>query len=78
MQKKLKICHKKYSKYFKLRRKKLKLIFQSQSDNVGLNGYNFAYETSDGTSRQEQAELKNVGTENEALVVRGTIRCKCF
>ena len=24
-------------------------------------------------SRQEQAELKNVGTENEALVVRGTI-----
>jgi hypothetical protein len=25
-------------------------------------------------SRQETAELKNVGTENEALVVRGTVR----
>ena len=32
-----------------------------------------SYETSDGVSRQEQAELKNVGTENEALSVRGTI-----
>lgn len=33
----------------------------------------FSYETSDGVSRSEQAELKNAGTENEALVVRGTI-----
>lgn len=33
----------------------------------------FRYETSDGTSRQEQGELKNAGTENEALVVRGSI-----
>lgn len=33
----------------------------------------FRFETSDGTARQEQAELKNIGTENEALVVRGTI-----
>lgn len=33
----------------------------------------FRYETSDGVSRSEEAQLKNVGTENEALVVRGTI-----
>lgn len=33
----------------------------------------FRYETSDGVSRSEQAELKNAGTENEALVVRGQI-----
>ena len=32
----------------------------------------YSYETSDGQSRQEQAELKNAGTENEALVVRGS------
>ncbi|XP_077283202.1 endocuticle structural protein SgAbd-6-like [Arctopsyche grandis] len=48
-------------------------IIRYENDNIGLEGYNFAFETSDGTSRQEQAELKNVGTENEALVVRGTI-----
>lgn len=32
-----------------------------------------SYETSDGVSRSEEAQLKNVGTENEALVVRGTV-----
>jgi Insect cuticle protein len=31
-----------------------------------------SFETSDGTSRQEQAELKNVGTENEAISVKGS------
>lgn len=31
------------------------------------------YETSDGISRSEEAEIKNAGTENETLVVRGTI-----
>lgn len=33
----------------------------------------YSYETSDGVSRSEVAELKNAGTENEALSVRGTI-----
>lgn len=32
-----------------------------------------SYETSDGVSRSEQAELKNVGTEEEAISVRGTV-----
>lgn len=31
------------------------------------------YETSDGISRQEEAEIKNAGTENEALSVKGSI-----
>lgn len=31
------------------------------------------YETSDGISRSEEAELKNAGTENETLVIKGTI-----
>lgn len=33
----------------------------------------FSYETSDGVSRQEEAELKNVGTDEEAISVRGSI-----
>lgn len=33
----------------------------------------YSYETSDGTARQEQAELKNAGTDHAALAVRGTI-----
>lgn len=31
-----------------------------------------SFETSDGISRQEEAELKNAGTENEAISVRGS------
>lgn len=30
------------------------------------------FETSDGQSRQEQAELKNVGTDEEAISVKGS------
>lgn len=30
------------------------------------------YETSDGQSRKEEAELQNVGTDDEALVVKGS------
>ncbi|KAG4077583.1 hypothetical protein HA402_003010 [Bradysia odoriphaga] len=48
-------------------------ILKYENDNIGVDGYNFAYETSDGVSRSEQAELKNPGTEQEALSVRGTI-----
>jgi hypothetical protein len=32
-----------------------------------------SYETSDGITRSEEAEIKNPGTENEILVVRGTV-----
>ena len=38
------------------------------------NNFNyFRYELSDGVSRKEQAELKNAGTENESISVRGSI-----
>ncbi|XP_026466710.1 endocuticle structural glycoprotein ABD-5-like [Ctenocephalides felis] len=47
-------------------------VTRYEFDNLGTDGYKFAVDTSDGTSRQEQAELKNVGTENEALSVRGS------
>ena len=50
-------------------------------DNDNLTSFNhvrvgdliYSYETSDGVSRTEEAEVKNAGTENEILVVRGTI-----
>lgn len=47
-------------------------IIRYESDNIGIDGYNFAYETSDGTKHEEHAELKNAGSENEALSVSGS------
>ncbi|XP_059616146.1 flexible cuticle protein 12-like [Phlebotomus argentipes] len=47
-------------------------ILRYETDNIGVDGYRYAFETSDGISRQEEAELKNVGTENEAISVRGS------
>ena len=34
--------------------------------------FNYSFEQSDGQKREEQAELKNAGTENEAISVRGS------
>lgn len=31
-----------------------------------------SFETSDGTSRQEQGQMKNVGEENQAMEVKGS------
>nr|AER27822.1 cuticular protein RR-1 motif 23 [Antheraea yamamai] len=39
--------------------------------NVEPDGYSFAYETSDGTSRQEEGKIDNPQSENAALTVRG-------
>lgn len=47
-------------------------VLRNESE-VGAEGYNFAYETSDGVSRSETAVLKNVGTDEEAISVRGTV-----
>uniref|UniRef100_A0A182P5L0 Uncharacterized protein n=1 Tax=Anopheles epiroticus TaxID=199890 RepID=A0A182P5L0_9DIPT len=47
-------------------------ILKYENDNIGVDGYKFAFETSDGHQRQEQAELKKLGDEVEALVVRGS------
>lgn len=48
-------------------------ILRYENENIGIDGYKFAYETSDGVSRQEEAELKNIGEETEALSVRGSV-----
>ncbi|XP_039485130.2 larval cuticle protein 65Ag1-like isoform X1 [Drosophila santomea] len=46
-------------------------ILRLESD-VQPEGYNFALETSDGKKHEEQGQLKNAGTEDEAIVVRGS------
>ncbi|KAJ6640664.1 Flexible cuticle protein 12 [Pseudolycoriella hygida] len=48
-------------------------VLRYENDNIGVDGYKFAYETSDGVARQEQGELKNAGTDHAAIAVRGTI-----
>ncbi|XP_049298321.1 endocuticle structural glycoprotein SgAbd-5-like [Anopheles funestus] len=47
-------------------------ILRYSSENIGIDGYRFEFATSDGTSRTEEAELRNPGTDNEAIVVRGS------
>ncbi|KAI5631977.1 insect cuticle protein domain-containing protein [Phthorimaea operculella] len=46
-------------------------IVRYDIDNGSPDGYNFAYELSDGSKHEEQGQLKNQGTENEAISVRG-------
>lgn len=45
---------------------------ETPSDNIGLGGYNYGYELSNGQYHGESAQLTNAGTENEALAVRGS------
>ncbi|XP_043861991.1 larval cuticle protein 65Ag1 [Drosophila santomea] len=46
-------------------------VLRFDSD-VLAEGYKFAVETSDGKLHQEEGQLKDVGTDHEALVVRGS------
>ncbi|XP_011692968.1 PREDICTED: flexible cuticle protein 12-like [Wasmannia auropunctata] len=48
------------------------LVKETPLDNIGLDGYQFGYELSDGQTHQESGQLQNPGQENEALVVRGS------
>lgn len=46
-------------------------IVRQESD-VQPESYSFESETSDGTHRQEDGKLKDVGSEHEAIVVHGS------
>ncbi|XP_073837691.1 larval cuticle protein 65Ag1-like [Musca autumnalis] len=46
-------------------------IVRSESD-VGPESFQYAFETSDNTKAEAQGQLNNVGTEQEALAVRGS------
>ncbi|XP_053612255.1 flexible cuticle protein 12-like [Plodia interpunctella] len=47
------------------------VIVRSDLENIGVDGYKYGYETSDGKSANEEGQLKNVGTQDEAMEVRG-------
>uniref|UniRef100_A0A2A4ITS3 Cuticle protein n=1 Tax=Heliothis virescens TaxID=7102 RepID=A0A2A4ITS3_HELVI len=46
-------------------------ILRYDVNNAGLDSYSFAWELSDGSKHEEQGQLKNQGTENEAIAVQG-------
>ncbi|CAG9833614.1 unnamed protein product [Diabrotica balteata] len=48
------------------------VVTKYNSDNTGIDGYNFDFETSNGISQQEQGQLTNQGTENELMKVTGS------
>ncbi|KOX76274.1 hypothetical protein WN51_11605 [Melipona quadrifasciata] len=48
------------------------IIKQEEQNNIGVGGYHFSYEQSDGQKREETAELKNEGTDDEFLDVTGS------
>ncbi|XP_030560879.1 endocuticle structural protein SgAbd-6 [Drosophila novamexicana] len=49
-------------------------ILKFENVNLDGNGYAFYYETSDGISRQETAQLKHAGTAEEAIAVQGSVK----
>ncbi|XP_076640719.1 flexible cuticle protein 12-like [Halictus rubicundus] len=48
------------------------LLKEVPSDNIGVGGYSYGYELSNGQTHQETADVINQGTEHEALAVRGS------
>ncbi|XP_017783149.1 PREDICTED: flexible cuticle protein 12-like [Nicrophorus vespilloides] len=46
-------------------------VLKYDFDNIGVDGYQHAYETSNGISASEEGHVINAGTENEAIAVRG-------
>ncbi|KAH8363889.1 hypothetical protein KR084_000374 [Drosophila pseudotakahashii] len=48
-------------------------IVRSVSD-VGPENFKYDWETSDGQAAQAQGQLKNIGSENEAIAVQGSYR----
>ncbi|XP_017775406.1 PREDICTED: flexible cuticle protein 12-like [Nicrophorus vespilloides] len=46
-------------------------VVRQELDNIGVDGYQQAYETSNGISASEQGQVINAGQENESIAVRG-------
>ncbi|XP_046734182.1 flexible cuticle protein 12-like [Diprion similis] len=48
------------------------IVQQEEQNNIGVSGYKYSYELSDGQKKEETAELVNEGTDEESLVVKGS------
>lgn len=48
------------------------IVQQEEQNNIGVGGYKYSYEQSDGQKKEETAEVKNEGTEDQVLVIRGS------
>uniref|UniRef100_A0A6V7KL69 Uncharacterized protein n=1 Tax=Bracon brevicornis TaxID=1563983 RepID=A0A6V7KL69_9HYME len=48
------------------------IVRAEENNSIGVGGYHFSYEQSDGQKREETAELKNEGTDDEAMSVVGS------
>ncbi|XP_012224709.1 flexible cuticle protein 12 [Linepithema humile] len=48
------------------------LVKQTPLDNIGIDGYNYGYELSNGQAHQESAQLVKIDHENATLAVRGS------
>ncbi|KAJ6633071.1 Endocuticle structural protein SgAbd-6, partial [Pseudolycoriella hygida] len=48
-------------------------VLRQSVDHVDPTGYKFEYEQSDGVVRTEEGIVKNIGTEQESIEVRGSI-----
>ncbi|XP_041970282.1 flexible cuticle protein 12-like [Aricia agestis] len=47
------------------------VVVRSDLENIGVEGFQWNYQTSNGIAAQEQARLEQVGTENEGIEVQG-------
>ncbi|XP_058803974.1 flexible cuticle protein 12-like [Phymastichus coffea] len=45
---------------------------QEENNNIGVDGYHYSYEQSDGHKKEETAVITNPGTDDEALEVTGS------
>ncbi|XP_014483155.1 PREDICTED: flexible cuticle protein 12-like, partial [Dinoponera quadriceps] len=48
------------------------VVKETPLDNIGIDGYQFGYELSNGESRQESAQVANLGTDHESIAVQGS------
>ena len=49
-------------------------VLRYDNENIGVDGYKYGYETSNGISHDEEGTLQNIGSENESIDVHGSYK----
>lgn len=49
-------------------------VLRFDNENIGVDGYKFGFETSNGISHDEEGQLQNAGSENELMQARGSYK----